>query len=167
MSNETSVENSQSSFDGKMNKIITVSVNIAAAVGIYALAIYMRRHLPAGQEAGFFRGMLDGANWLWFWGDSKESFMVYPHSFMYALCYWVNAIIVGANLIIIFWKSVSSGSEVVEQKSPAQSEQLLKTNHIEQLKNTREKFIQSGGTEEQFAEMLKSAIEKTEQRLDK
>lgn len=73
-------------------KIVGIFFQVCFAFGMYALSLWMRRHLPAGAEAGWFRGALDGMNAMFYMFDSKETFMSHPHTWGYTWFYWPNAI---------------------------------------------------------------------------
>jgi hypothetical protein len=99
------VENDQTSFDKKMNNIASFVIQLGISILYFLLALYMRKHLPVGTEAGWWRGMLDGGNWLYFWGYPKTDFMTYPHSIMYLVCYWASAVLSSVSFLFIFVKS--------------------------------------------------------------
>jgi hypothetical protein len=75
------------------SKIITFAVQVCVSLIFYAWSLYMRRHLPPGAEAGWFRGALDGMNAVFYFFDSKEPFMTHPHSWVYNWFYWPNALL--------------------------------------------------------------------------
>jgi len=99
------VGNDQTSFNKKMDNIFNWVIQLVISILSFLLALYMRKHLPVGTEAGWWRGMLDGVNWLYFWGYPKTDFMTYPHSIMYLVCYWASAVLFSVSFLYNIVKS--------------------------------------------------------------
>ena len=107
-------------------KIIIIIVQICISLIFWALSLWMRRHLPPGTEAGWFRGALDGANVVFYFFDSKEPFMTHPHTVAYTCFYWVNAILAGFSWIAGTTGLWSSKTSVSREDLLALAEEMNK-----------------------------------------